>query len=98
MKEGGWRWGLRFLEESWLLCAVTEPSNLDRNWTTSARMHVDHRAFSGIGYHGGQGTKGLGRLLYHEHILGCLQVVQFSESVIVEVLQSHVVFKVNLVE
>ena len=41
---------------------------------------------------------GLGRLLYHEHILGCLQVVQFSESVIVEVLQSHVVFKVNLVE
>ena len=41
---------------------------------------------------------GFRRLLYHEHILGCLQVVQLSEAIIMELSQSHVVLKVYLVQ
>lgn len=39
-----------------------------------------------------------GRLLYHEHILGCFQVVQLAESLVVEVTQSHVILQVYLVQ
>ena len=41
---------------------------------------------------------GFRRLLNYEHILGCFQVVQLAETIIMELSQSHIVLKVYLVQ